>query len=447
MAEATLIEILSAREKRASHRASLSHKYKTPTVTLTMNIAGPVKSTGLIRFAFSIGIRKIREKIGEGCILQSVIDSEAISGPYAVFAVSGDAESLKKTAVLIEEESPLGRLFDIDVITESGVMLSRETERGCIVCGRAGKYCSAGRLHPLDEVVKISERILTEGVIREECNRISTLAVEALLEEVYTTPKPGLVDKNNNGSHTDMELSTFERSAAALKRYFALFTEEGIRGRELPYGELFDRLRAVGVLAERDMYSATVGVNTHKGVIFSFGIVCAAIGRHFAAEFSHAPLERMLEEAGRIASEAASRDFSTVKGETAGERMYLELGLGGIRVEAARGFPSVSETSLPELRSSLALGLCRNDAGVSALIHLIGCVDDTAIYNRGGKAGLEYARGYARELIERGLSHDTKSVREMDKAFIGRGLTAGGSADLLALTYFLDRLYESNAQT
>ena len=107
---------------------------------------------------------------------------------------------------------------------------------------------------------------------------IGKCAYNALIEEVNTTPKPGLVDLYSNGAHTDMDAETFRRSAEALRPFFVKMAGEGLSF-DGSAEELFMGLRSVGMDAEQAMYAATDGVNTHKGAIFTFGIFCAAAGR------------------------------------------------------------------------------------------------------------------------------------------------------------------------
>ncbi|MBQ9049965.1 MAG: triphosphoribosyl-dephospho-CoA synthase, partial [Lachnospiraceae bacterium] len=107
---------------------------------------------------------------------------------------------------------------------------------------------------------------------------IGECAYNALIEEVNTTPKPGLVDLYSNGAHTDMDAETFRRSAEALRPFFVQMAREGLSF-DGSAEELFMGLRSVGMDAEQAMYAATGGVNTHKGAIFTFGIFCAGAGR------------------------------------------------------------------------------------------------------------------------------------------------------------------------
>ena len=108
---------------------------------------------------------------------------------------------------------------------------------------------------------------------------MAALAHRAMLVEVYTTPKPGLVDLANNGAHRDMTVDTFERSANAIAPWLEQFTDTGIRSAHQPVDQLLSALRHPGRQCEQDMYLATAGVNTHKGMLFSMALLCAAGGR------------------------------------------------------------------------------------------------------------------------------------------------------------------------
>ena len=108
---------------------------------------------------------------------------------------------------------------------------------------------------------------------------IGRMAYQALLEEVYTVPKPGLVDPYSCGAHTDMDVQTFERSAEALYPWFVRMAYQGYQLTCTPE-DLFREIRKTGMLAEEAMYRATGHVNTHKGMIFTLGIFSAAAGRN-----------------------------------------------------------------------------------------------------------------------------------------------------------------------
>ena len=79
---------------------------------------------------------------------------------------------------------------------------------------------------------------------------IADLAYKALIKEVELTPKPGLVDRANNGSHTDMNIDTFYASAKAIKPFMVEFLR----------CDDFDSLREVGKRCEKEMFRVTKGV-------------------------------------------------------------------------------------------------------------------------------------------------------------------------------------------
>ena len=104
---------------------------------------------------------------------------------------------------------------------------------------------------------------------------VPALAEAALWQELELTPKPGLVDKLNNGAHRDMDHALFVRSIAAITPWFSRFAELGSAHADKPAGEQLRLLRPMGLACEQAMYAATNGVNTHKGGIFAL-VYCAS---------------------------------------------------------------------------------------------------------------------------------------------------------------------------
>ena len=161
---------------------------------------------------------------------------------------------------------------------------------------------------------------------------IGRLAVRALHAELVLTPKPGLVTPVDQGSHRDMDASTFLRSLWSLRHYFTLIADAGARGAE------FHALRDLGIAAETRMLRATAGINTHRGAIFSLGLLSAACGAALRAGLPFIP--RILCEIVRSkwGSEIAA---SNSPSHSHGAAMRRRFGVGGARMEAAFGFPTV----------------------------------------------------------------------------------------------------------
>lgn len=433
------MQMLTARENRARRQQALLEEYRCPLICFTMNIPGPVKNSALIRRSFRWGLASLEEKL-TGIRYRAI--SEEVTGCEAFLAVEEDPQMLKQICMLTEEETPLGRLFDMDVLTVTGEKLERPFPRSCIVCGTPGRGCASRRLHSLEELTRTVRQIMEVHFVDEDSRRIARLAVESLLQEVHTTPKPGLVDGRNSGSHTDMDVRTFTASAEALEPYFRTCFLFGRKTARKTPEETFSMLRRAGIGAEKEMYRVTGGVNTHKGAIFTLGLLCGSIGRVWNPEGVF-DTEKILKECTLMGECCIREDFGhPVIPETAGEKLYAGQGITGIRGEAAAGLPSVRNIGLPVFRRCLTEGYSENDAGAITLLHLIAGVEDTNLYHRGGKAGAAWAKAAAETLLPRPAM---ARIAELDEAFMERNLSPGGCADLLAATLFLHKLDKTGA--
>lgn len=444
--EVTLEEMLRAREDRVRRQEAMLRRYGGPLISFSMNMPGPVKDSPLLRRAFRAGRAQLEAGL-RAWSLPVLAQEErlASTGCEGLYAAAGPAEKVKELCVSIEEGSPLGRLWDMDVLSPGGSRLAREAvggrPRGCMVCGKAGRGCASRRLHAVSELQEAARRILTSHFAAADRDCAAALATQALLEEVCVTPKPGLVDCANTGSHRDMDLFTFLRSASALTPYWARCVETGMETAAEPPGAAFQALRQAGRAAERTMFAATGGVNTHKGAIFTLGLLCGAAGRLWRPEGPCRDPERLLEQCAALARTPWEADFSPLRAgappSTAGERLYLSQGLTGIRGEAARGLPGVRDRALPALRRALAAGRSRNDAGAIALLHLIASVEDTNMTARGGPEAARAARTACAAVLEREALPSMETIAELDRDFIRQNLSPGGCADLLSAAFFL----------
>lgn len=256
---------------------------------------------------------------------------------------------------------------------------------------------------------------------------IGQQAVRALMTEVCIAPKPGLVDRINNGAHKDMNIFTFIDSASALFPYFCGIAEysSGYKGN---LENLLPELVPLGIKAEEDMFRATGGINTHKGAIFSLGIFCAAA----------ASKKRPLSEACALIAKSRAREPMKSIGTTNGERIYIQHGISGILGEAAAGFPNVFNVALPVIRKQIEAGSSVEEAGVAALLHLIASTDDTNIIARRGLDGLRRIQEEVGHKIS-SFSNTSQYIdyaKELDEKFTEQNISPGGCADLLAAALF-----------
>lgn len=430
--EPTLSEILDARERRAIRQRELTAATGCPLVSFTMNIAGPVKYSPAIDRGFSVGLSRLETMLAGLRVLSRKVIREN-TGCEALFAVDADPLFLKALAVHLEDRDGFGRLLDIDILDTNGSKLERELlglpPRKCLLCEKEARLCSRSRTHSVAQLQEKTAQLLDSV---SETLPLSMLAVKALLWEVFTTPKPGLVDRNNSGSHKDMGLLTFLSSIYALAPYFEEAVEIGRQTRHLPPCDTFAALRQPGIRTEEAMLLATGGVNTHKGAIFTLGILCGALGRLDAPSQTEDILSLCASMTAGI-----TRELENASTETAGTRLYRQYGITGIRGQAEKGFPAVSKVGLSRLEQGLSQGLSLNDAGCAALLWLMTAIEDTNLITRGGYDRWKTLLPEIQTVLEKTPFPDRACLERLDASFIRENLSPGGSADLLALTYFL----------
>lgn len=298
-------------------------------------------------------------------------------------------------------------------------------------------------------------------------NTIEERIKNALLREVYITPKPGLVDLNDCGAHTDMDVHTFECSAEAITPFLLQMYEEGLSfsmdggsgssaaegsSGVLPekesFSNLFLRVREIGKEAERAMFAATKNVNTHKGIIFSMGLLLTAMGVDAtgAGERADLPYEDRIcflaaDIAGSVLKEELSElrlaDACSNKKPSHGERVFATYGIDGVRGEAISGFPCLREVALPRYRSSRESNLSENDRALDTLLAIMSKLSDTNLLSRGGIDALNFVQSRAAGIInsfEPGSSAWRHEIEIFNAECIEKNISPGGSADILALT-------------
>jgi triphosphoribosyl-dephospho-CoA synthase len=284
-----------------------------------------------------------------------------------------------------------------------------------------------------------ADRIAGPAPLAESLRAIGRLATLALYHELALAPKPGLVSFEDNGSHEDMDATTFLRSLFALRSYFPAIAFAGAQGAS------FAALERLGLQAEQRMLDATRGINTHRGAIFALGLLCAAAGRLAAegAPLEAAALRATLEEHwGDALRERAAR-AAAVPARSKGQRAARAHGLRGAGQEAADGFPVLFDVALPAMRSAREAGASSNAAMVQGLMATMAALDDTNLVHRGGIEGLRFARSQAREFLADGGVQQPgwrQAAQAMHARFVARRLSPGGSADVLGCAWWVDRL-------
>ena len=415
-----LDQMLRARERRAAiQNKMLASGTGRCLVCLTMNIAGDVKRTPMTRMLFGHGVSEL-ESLGFTVTERYLLDES--TGSEAFWLLDEDGAYVKEKLEALEDSFPAARLFDFDVILPDGRKLSRANGRRCLICDAYAAECARSRRHGLGEVKRVTEDLL-KGFCAE---KLAKAARDSLLDELYTTPKPGLVDMNNSGAHSDMDVSVFEKSADALAPYFEDAARLGMEGCGI------GPLRRRGLRAEEEMFAATGGVNTHKGLIYSMGLLLAGMGRCLTGGGTS------VEHAAALAREDAERQLesSLAAPATNGGAVYKTYGARGATGEAASGFPDALYC-LERLDFYRKSGC--GEPAVLALCDSMAVLEDTNLLHRGGREGLEYVRREASGIAGMPAGERTEAMQVLDRELIRRNLSPGGSADMLALAFLLER--------
>lgn len=273
---------------------------------------------------------------------------------------------------------------------------------------------------------------------------IRDLSLKSMIYEVTVAPKPGLVDRFNSGSHRDMDLFTFMDSSLSLNTYFYDCVKLGYDFNDNDYTNLLKSLRPIGINAEEKMFMATNGVNTHKGLIFSLGIISAAVGVIYRKTSNIYVDALEISNLVKEISKGLTKELLNLANKeslTYGEKLYKKYGVKGIRGEVESGFSTVLKYSLPELKYLIEDNEYHiNDILVNVLLNLMANTEDSNILGRHDMHTLKYVQENSQYALGMGgyLTYEGQNyVKEMDKNFIENNISPGGSADLLAITIML----------
>lgn len=267
---------------------------------------------------------------------------------------------------------------------------------------------------------------------------IAHLATQALQAELDTTPKPGLVDKDNNGAHRDMDYALMQRSINTLHPYFVKLALLGCAD-AMP---THTSIRDIGIEAERAMLSATNGVNTHKGALFSMGLAVVAAAheeRKIAANEEQILKERNGGEDVLVSLQATIKtlaaSFPDTNGTHGSKAKLLSKGATAIKGaldNAREGYEMLFAEWLPfyiERRKE-------HDEHTlhKTLLRIMCDLDDTNVIYRTDLATAEEVKQEARTLLD---NFSETALKDMDRHYTTRNISPGGAADMLSLTIFI----------
>ena len=270
---------------------------------------------------------------------------------------------------------------------------------------------------------------------------IGHLASMALQAELDTTPKPGLVDRNDNGAHRDMDHALMQRSIQALHPYFVRLAQLGFTDKQPCHDEIVN----IGIEAEREMFKATGGVNTHKGALFSIGLAAVALAGEAFCRITQAEgcgtmayndvnSKQIQSLSNSIASLA--RLFPDTNG-THGSKAKATNILKGALDNAREGYTQLFKAWMPFYIDRIAEG--DNYALHKTLLRIMCDLDDTNIVYRTSMETMQEVKTEARQMLDtsRNIVNFEAALQAMNTDYIHRNISPGGSADMLSLVVFL----------
>ena len=402
--------VLADREKRNEEIRNLCKMGAVACVKA--NTPGTDKNTPYAKLLFSYFTMLLKKK---GLAIEKTLSGA--DGDCALFLLK-NGRTQKNKFVAIEEKHPLGRLIDIDVTEKNAeVSLSRPRLRKCFLCDKPAFYCGREKAHPLSELLGHIKRE-TEGYFTE---LLSKMIEESMLNELRQKDKFGLVCKNTNGSHKDLDYTVMKRAIDAVKIPLTKCFFVGLNAKDSE--NMLNFLRPIGLDCEEKMYQATNGANAYKGFIFIGGVLLAGVGYLISRSLPLSSLQSVIQSICKGIDDAPNKDAF-------GYKAYHERGFGGIRKLCLEGFSVVIDLSKNIEKQPLLQSLC----------DIVGRIDDSVLLKRSGTLE-RYA--YFKNAISSVDIRDKKQVKKVNQECLQNNVSIGGSADVLIATILLNNLLKT----
>jgi [citrate (pro-3S)-lyase] ligase len=288
----------------------------------------------------------------------------------------------------------------------------------------------------LQQAMALAPRTTKPFIISKCAGKLARAVAGALREELDTTPKPGLVDLNDNGAHKDMTYALMRASIDTLSPYFELLAKMGMEYADRSIKDVFLKTREIGIDAEKAMLAVTGGVNTHRGTIFALGLCVVAVALLLARGEALAP-EKISETISAIAIR-----FERQTGSNGG-KVHRRYNIKGALDNARDGYRDLFTTVLPAYEKMLKSGEDRNSVNLRALLLILSILDDSNIYHRKGAEAAEKIRTLASELYK---NYSIDKLYELKVYCVNNNISPGGSADMLSLIIFLNNILNNHTK-
>lgn len=422
-------KFLIDREQRVKYQESLIDKYDKTLVVLRINFMGAQKINSLTKDMLEIMKKEIEISFNKDILYSKKYSN--LEGDMYFFIIDKKEIDVKKSCIAIEYGHILGRCVDIDVYDKiSKRPISRKSlgysARKCFLCDESAHQCSRNKTHEYEQLYKFFYEKYREYL----SYTLSRYALKSAIYEISTYPSFGLVSPLTCGSHKDMNFFTFLESSFAIENYFYEISKIGYSDIELE--KSFVLARELGKNTEEKMSQATHGVNTHKGLIFLFGIVILAVSRVKYLNLNFSDITNVIKEI----SKDILKDFDNLKDKknlTHGEKIYLKYKIPGVRGEVKNGLSIIFDKILP-FYSKKIKEFDKNIAMSMTLIFIMSILEDSTIIHRKGIEVLKLVQIRAKNLVD---ESNFEKLAEFEKECISENISPGGSADMLCIVMFI----------
>lgn len=441
-----LHKILEAREHRASVRTNYS-KDGLLTLSLSLNIPGYPKHNRSSSSIFDLIVEELKIFISSHRIqLEDKQELKLLdeAGHFYIVAIQASNYTkleIKAICETFEHSFELGRITDVDLFDENAKPVSSGKKKACIICEtKAAVDCMRSGAHKHSEVRALMFEQMERYALKERQKKVTQSLTEsankALIYEFSLSPKPGLVDALDSGSHADMNYYSFVNSTSAISSYWQDFSNLGWEY-EQNLSEALPLIRQIGIKAEQSMFYATENANTQKGLIFLLGtsVFAASYTIKREGQFVESVFIENLKTIGKDLVDNELQQSGN-KAITHGEQTFRKYGVAGARYELENAFPIVFIKILPflekELKQDSFLDKTLTDRVlIKALLMIMSDLNDSNILYRKGAQKLEIIKQMAAKSID-----SKPDYNALCRYCESENISPGGSADILAISLF-----------
>ena len=417
------MHMLSAREARRENISKLLNEYEV-IVSLKTVVPGEEKNLPECKRVMYVMNKELVDKLP----FHRFRVFESVDGDYVLYLLNQvEAIDIKKITVFLEETHPLGRYVDIDVYTMESSLTRQKLgypNRKCVICDEDAFVCMRKQNHTAEALITHLKNLIKEYFE----STLQSALEKAFFHELNLHPKFGLVTPYSSGSHTDMNYEIMKTSYQVIIPYLLQMYEVGYHAKDVDQG--FQKIRQVGLDAEKAMLKASHGVNTYKGAIFLVGILVYALG------YFHQTIEGDIREIIKYFSRNILKELKDDP-NTFGIEAYQKHNVYTVRHEAYYGLPSV----IKAYHSLIKHRRFSDQALMMTLIDIISNKNDTV--------GLKRSKSFSKYFemankIEKIKTYDLERIEKITNECIEENISFGGSADVLIATILLYYLKENN---